>query len=249
MPRKPRRLLDTGYYHIVLKGSGNQILFESEWDYRKFLSYLYEFAARHKLQLIAWCLMSNHVHLVVLDTAQALSSCIHDLATAYAVHFNRYNGHSGPVFDGRFHSVLIESDEQFLSAVRYVHDNPQRASICSASDYPWSSYGEYLHPESSLVKTDVLFDLIGGKERYEAFLSDDSYGTYVFRGTSRLKDEDAIIVAKQLLGSDELSKLRSLPTEHRAHGLQLLRDAGLTLKQVERVTGIGRGIISRYTHA
>ena len=163
MPRKPRRLLDTGYYHIVLKGSGNQILFESEGDYRKFLSYLYEFAARHKLQLIAWCLMSNHVHLVVLDTAQALSSCIHDLATAYAVHFNRCNGHSGPVFDGRFHSVLIESDEQFLSAVRYVHDNPQRASICSASDYPWSSYGEYLHPESSLVKTDVLFDLIGGK--------------------------------------------------------------------------------------
>ena len=153
------------------------------------------------------------------------------------------------MFDGRFHSVLIESDEQFLSAVRYVHDNPQRASICSASDYPWSSYGEYLHPESSLVKTDVLFDLIGGKERYEAFLSDDSYGTYVFRGTSRLKDEDAIIVAKQLLGSDELSKLRSLPTEQRAHGLQLLRDAGLTLKQVERVTGIGRGIISRYTHA
>ena len=80
-------------------------------------------------------------------------------------------------------------------------------------------------------------------------MSDDSYGAYVFRGTSRLKDEDAIIVAKLLLGSDELSKLRSLPTEQRAHGLQLLRDAGLTLKQVERVTGIGRGIISRYTHA
>lgn len=52
MPRKPRRLLDNGYYHIVLKGSGNQILFESEGDYRKFLSYLYEFAARHKLQLM-----------------------------------------------------------------------------------------------------------------------------------------------------------------------------------------------------
>ena len=113
--------------------------------------------------------MSNHVHLVLTDDESRLSEFMHSVATAYACRFNRRHLRRGALFDGRFHSVGIDSDAQLLRAVRYVHDNPFKSGICLPSAYQWSSYREYLSAGSAMVDTALVLDIIGGPEHFEEF--------------------------------------------------------------------------------
>ena len=127
MPRRARRSSESGYYHVMLRGNGRQVIFEDDLDRREFLRELSETMAQSGVSIVAWCLMSNHVHLLLADEQGSLSTAVHHLATRYARHFNRRTGHVGSVFDGRFKSVPVESDVQLLAAVRYIHENPVRA--------------------------------------------------------------------------------------------------------------------------
>ena len=132
MARRPRAHAESGFYHVILKGSGSQIIFEDDSDRRSFLSYLDTYRRAFDVRIIAWCLMSNHVHLIISDEADALSDFMHSLTSAYACKFNRRHQRTGPLFNGRFHSVAITSEGQLLNAVRYVHDNPVKGGICPA---------------------------------------------------------------------------------------------------------------------
>lgn len=248
MARRPRGYIDSGLYHVVLKGSGDQIIFEDDEDRIAFTSCLDAYRCEFGVRILAWCLMSNHVHLVLADDDSCLSKFMHSVATAYACGFNRRHLRRGALFGGRFHSVGIATDAQLLRAVRYVHDNPYKSGICLASAYQWSSYREYLSLGPTMVDTVPVFDAIGGLEHFEEFSAAEKYAGYVPVMHSRLDDSEALKLAAELLGAERLRALRSEPSARRAQGIQLLRDAGLTMKQVQRCTGIGRGIIARTTH-
>lgn len=248
MVRRARAYIDSGLYHVILKGSGGQIIFEDDGDRRAFISCLDSYRRKFGVRILAWCLMSNHVHLVLTDDESRLSEFMHSVATAYACRFNRRHLRRGALFDGRFHSVGIDSDAQLLRAVRYVHDNPFKSGICLPSAYQWSSYREYLSAGSAMVDTALVLDIIGGPEHFEEFSLADKYAGYVPVMRARLGDAEALELAAELLGPERLRSLRSEPSVCRAQGIQVLRDAGLTMKQIQRCTGIGRGIISRTTH-
>lgn len=89
MTRRPRAHAESGFYHVILKGSGSQIIFEDDSDRRPFLSYLDMYRRAFDVRIIAWCLMSNHVHMIISDDADALSDFMHSLTPAYACKFNR----------------------------------------------------------------------------------------------------------------------------------------------------------------
>ena len=248
MARRSRVYIDSGLYHVVLKGSGGQIIFEDDEDRCAFISCLDAYRREFEVRILAWCLMSNHVHLVLADDDSRLSKFMHSVATAYACRFNRRHLRTGALFDGRFHSVGIDSDAQLLRAVRYVHDNPIKSGICLPSAYQWSSYREYLSADPAMVDTAPVLDIIGGLEHFEEFGLAEKYAGYVPVMRARLGDVEALQLAAELLGPERLRSLRSEPSVLRAQGIQVLRDAGLTMKQIQRCTGIGRGIISRTTH-
>ena len=88
MPRIARRVAESGFYHVVLKGNGGQIIFDDDEDRRAFLAALSSSLEDTELSLIAWCLMSTHVHLLLSDESGCLSSAMHSLATKYAGYFN-----------------------------------------------------------------------------------------------------------------------------------------------------------------
>lgn len=248
MARRPRAHAESGFYHVILKGSGSQIIFEDDSDRRSFLSYLDTYRRAFDVRIIAWCLMSNHVHLIISDEADALSDFMHSLTSAYACKFNRRHQRTGPLFNGRFHSVAITSEGQLLNAVRYVHDNPVKGGICPARTYPWSSYHAYEQVDESVVDPRPVLDAIGGAGHFAEFSCDEAYGDYVPAVRMRLSDSEALGVAKRILGPTRLCDLKGEVPESRTRGLQSLRDAGLTMKQIQRCTGIGRGIIYRTTH-
>lgn len=246
MPRPPRQYSESGFYHVVLRGNGKQIIFEDDSDRQMFLKLLMEKKAADSVRIIAWCLMSNHIHLLIDDPEGSLSHFMHAISTAYARYFNEKTGHVGAVFQGRFTSVPITSDDQLLQAVRYIHENPAKAGAGSVDAYRWSSYGEYLG-RAGITDTETVFDVVGGTRGFLHFCDDGRFGTYYLRSTKRVPDEDALEAARCTLGGREPAELKEMAKGQRDASLRLLRAAGITVKQMERLTGIGHNTISRVT--
>ncbi|HJA28263.1 MAG TPA: transposase [Candidatus Olsenella pullicola] len=244
MPRGARKVAESGFYHVMLRGNGGQIIFDDDADRRAFLAALSVMLEDPGLSLIAWCLMSTHAHLLLSDETGALSSAMHGLATRYAGRFNSRTGHIGSVFAGRFKSVPVETDSQLVAAVRYIHNNPEKAGICPAAEFAWSSYREYVG-EPFITNVDVVLDLVGGAAEFASLSAEGRPVGYCFRAGKRIPDEDAFDIARAVTYPADPRALASEGGVERGRVLLALRDAGLTLKQIVRITGIGRYAIEK----
>ena len=246
--RTPRRVSESGFYHVVARGNGRQVLFESDAHREKFVTLLGECMGREGVGIIAWCLMENHVHLVLEDEGQRLSEAMHLLLTRYAQYFNQLSGHVGHVFQERFFSEPVDGERYLLAAVRYVHLNPERAGICRASDYEWSSYREYVG-EPFITRTSVVLDMVQGREGFVALCAEQDGPE--FASSRRRGSEDEIlrsasyVLERAMLGAP--GDVKALPRERRNKAIRLLRRTGFSIRQIERLTGVGRGTVEYVT--
>lgn len=249
MARASRRISESGFYHVILRGDGKRQLFEDDCDREVFLDLLSTQVVEHGVDVIAWCLMGNHVHLVLLDARGRLSEVMAALAMRYAQHFNRRTGHVGHVFQERFRSMPIEDDAYLLEAVRYVLNNPARAGICPAESYRWSSYREYAGAiPPRLTRVDIILDMVGGSEGMVELCSRAADpAAYRFDDRARIPDDEMSDVAARILGDVDASHLGQLPICERNERLRALRRGRLSVRQIERLTGIGRKTITRVT--
>ena len=154
MPRSARNHSESGYYHVVNREIGRQILFEKKGDYVRFLDTLRRYLKEEPFELIAYCLMENHFHLL-LHTKDNLEGIMKRLSCSYAYYFNEKYEREGHLFQDRFRSEPITDDSYLLAAVRYIHNNPVKAGICSREEYPWSSWHEYAD-QPDLVSTGLV---------------------------------------------------------------------------------------------
>lgn len=244
MPRIRRSVSESGIYHVVIRGCGRQLIFSDDSDRAKFLSLVEEKIVARGLDVLAWCLMDNHVHLVLEDPAGDLSAAMHALNTAYARYFNAKTGHVGDVFQGRFHSDPVETDAYLLCAIRYVHENPQVAGIMRAEQYPWSSYRGYLMGHR-LLTPDRLFTVIGGRENFEAFSKETPNCEIQARLTQGCRDGNASEIARIALGGMDPAAIKGLAEQKRVEAITRLGNIGLSAYRIERLTGIGRTLVRR----
>ena len=142
----PSRLcFDGALYHVTARGDNREPILLDADDAHRYLVLLRRNKDRFRFKLHAYALMPNHVHLI-LEPAQGttVSRIMQCLTIAYTKYFNRRHRRVGHVFQGRFHSRLIEKDAYLLVASRYVHLNPVRARLArQPADWPWSSYQAY----------------------------------------------------------------------------------------------------------
>lgn len=144
MSRAPRRQSAADIYHLYLRGSGRQLIYEDDRDHRVFLHTLALAIEEADVELYAYALMGNHYHLIVKSDYQKLPVFAHKLNRTYAAYFNERHNRQGHLFEGRYKSQPINDDSYFLEAVRYVHRNPVAARLTPDCNYPWSSYADYL---------------------------------------------------------------------------------------------------------
>lgn len=247
MARLARRIAASGYYHVILKGNGGRILFENDSDKLFFLRLLEKYGAEHKVEYLAWCLMSNHIHLLIHDTSNQMGMAMHDICGLYAAYYNRTNDHVGRVFQNRYTSRAIETDNYLLEVVRYIHQNPVRAKITQSLDFPWSSYDEYISG-GTITSTKMILEMLGGVDGFREYCSNfDSEVTQMIENYSvgRLTDEEALEHAKRILGESLFKRLNQLERHDRDDCLCALARNGLTVSQIARITGIGRSIVQR----
>ena len=146
MPRGARTFADNAVYHVLNRGNGRAEVFHKPEDFAAFVRLLAEAKERYPVKVLAYCLMSNHFHLLVQPTRGAdLSLWMQWLMTTHVRRYHRHYGSSGHLWQGRFKSFSVQQDEHLLTAMRYVEGNPVRVGmVASAKDWPWSSHRENL---------------------------------------------------------------------------------------------------------
>lgn len=162
MPRSARKYSNSKVYHIILKGIDSQNIFYDDSDRIHLKKQLANVKKVFDYTIYAYCLMSNHIHLVIKVEDILLSKVIHSLAVRYSLYFNSKYKRKGPLFQNRFNSKEVENYVYFLALCRYVHRNPENAGIAKTQDYEWSSYKEYVE-KSTLIKKETLLHYLKTK--------------------------------------------------------------------------------------
>ncbi len=244
MPRQARQFSESGYLHLIVRGIGKQILFEDREDRLFFLAILERFCGETGVCVLAYCLMENHVHLLVYDREGKTPLLMKKLGVSYSRYYNRKYERSGHLFQDRYLSEAVEDEDYLLAVFRYILLNPEKAGLGSAADYEWSSFSRYGEADP-VVDTSLLCELIGDREEYVAFLAerkDDDCMEY--EAVSR-DDEWAKDVIRSCLRIESGTVLQSYDRGKRDAALRKLKSKGLSVRQLERLTGINRGVIQK----
>ncbi len=192
----------------------------------------------------AYCLMENHVHLLVHDRKDRASLLMKKLGVSYSQYYNRRYKRQGHLFQDRYLSEPVENETYLLTVFRYILNNPWNAGICPAADYEWSSYGLYARP-TEMMELALVRELIGDEERYRGFVNAANEDECLDYEMPKRDDAWAREKIAECLNAESGSSLQSLDRKKRDAALQRLLEEGLSIRQIERLTGISRGIIQK----
>jgi REP element-mobilizing transposase RayT len=250
MPRSIRARSETGLYHATVRGVGQQRLFEEDEDYAYFLNVVGDACDMSGNRVLAYCLMTNHAHLLVEEHPGTISNLFRRVGTRYAAWFNKKYDHEGHVFQGRFHSEPVQDDAYFTTVVTYIHLNPVRAGLSpTASDYPWSSRRVLDTETDKLVDVDRLRELadLAALRALETSSAADQDLPRPSRGRRpRHTDAQADDMLKEVSACASTAEFQALPAPEQAVAVVALRDCGVAIRQVARITGLPKGLIERW---
>lgn len=180
MSRPLRIEYPNAWYHIMNRGRRSERIFEAAQDYRMFIQILKEASENWNLRISAYCLMSNHYHLLVQTPDANISRSMRHINGVYTQRFNRKYECDGSLFRGRYKSILVDANHYLLTLIKYIHQNPFRAGLSSTDKYEWSSHRAYLSTSKQwdwMHKEFVLKLLAATDEdkikRYRQFMSEE----------------------------------------------------------------------------
>ncbi len=142
MPRNSRKSIQTEYLHVMTQGINKSYIFQKDEDIKYYIKIMYEINKEYNIQIVAYCIMSNHAHILVkIENIENLSKYMQRINTKYGKYYNKKYGRVGFVFRNRFKSEGIYSEEHLYNCINYIYENPVKAGICKhASDYQYSNY-------------------------------------------------------------------------------------------------------------
>lgn len=177
-------------FHVTARGNRKTDIFKEEGDYELYLDYLKEALEYfdNKFHIIAYTLMTNHVHLEIETEDMDLSDLMWRVHSKYAINFNKKYDYVGHLFQGRYRAELMQTDGYVLEASRYIHLNPVRAQIVERpEEYKWSSYNAYIgNIEDNIIKCDRVLSYFN-EEKCRALYKDFVESEGVMGQTSGLK--------------------------------------------------------------
>jgi REP element-mobilizing transposase RayT len=171
MPRKPRVEVADGVHHVFARGNGRQLIYLDDVDRRTYLALLARVVLSKRWRCLAFCLMDNHVHLLIETPSPNLGAGMQWLHGRYALGFNRRHARTGHLFEGRFGSVLMKDEAHLWTTVAYVARNPVAAGLCARPiDWAWSSHraiaGRAAAPWVDHERLLAYYDAFGGERSH-----------------------------------------------------------------------------------
>ena len=172
MARRPRVFAPGLLYHVIARGNQRQATFLTDLDYQAYLTQLATYQKRYGIVLYAYCLMPNHVHLLLQTSEPPLAKFMQGLQQSYTQRFNRVHGKVGHLFQGRYRAIICERDEYLTTLIRYIHLNPVRARLVDDPElYPYSGHRAYLAGDrTGLIDPSFILSMLGGRAAYRGFV-------------------------------------------------------------------------------
>ncbi len=190
--------------------------------------------------IYAYCLMSNHVHLLVQESEKPLSEFMKKLRASYSYRYNWKYDRVGPLFQDRYKSEPVDDDSYFLMVFRYIHQNPQKAGL---KDFCRTSYSAYAGPETGIIDTGFALSLFKSQNELLQYLNKEADdGCMEAHETVRLTDAEAMKLIKSRAGITHYKLLQNFDAKKRNGIIRELKADGLSIRQIERLTGINHGL-------
>ena len=258
MTRQIRQQSSTGIHHVMLRGINRQTMFEDEDDYRKFVFILKDMVQPHdqlrrplppRCAIYSYCLMPNHVHLLIQEKTDKLAAVMRDVASRFARYYNDKYEHFGHLFQDRYKSEPVNDAAYFLILIRYIHQNPIAAGLCNdVESYEWSSWFEFTADPrrlSSICAVGAILKKYPLEELREQvntplpktlkMLEYDSRGT--------VSDEDVRNFLSSNYGIKHPADLALYNKDRRNEILKAAKDFGASIRQLARLTSLGYFIV------
>ena len=189
--------------------------------------------------------MDNHYHILLRGALDDVTRLMRKTNTSMARWYNGRHGHVGPVLQGRYASNPVECDEHLMETVRYIHMNPRDLGVKDIDGYKWSSWHQYMGEDGFCDASSVL-DVFGGIDQMIAFhnVGSDVIEMQEYKPKRPyLSDAEAKAIASELYGALFADEIAAMEKPARNRALRRLHRMGISIRQMERLTGIGRGII------
>ncbi len=242
MPRHARNRSASGYMHVIVRGIGKQLLFEDEHDYMYYLKKLEQYCMDTEVRVCAFCLMDNHVHLLLKGESEAIVLLMKKIGVSYSWHYNKKYDRVGHLFQDRYKSEAIENESYLLSAFRYILKNPQKAGICNVAEYPWNSFWFYDNP-LPYMDVSAVKGVLGNFDQYRQYIEQEENDQGLEYSEARYTDARAKELMMEHLGISSGTVLQNYSKDERNAAIKKLKECGLTERQIVRLTGIGRNIV------
>ncbi|KUP04420.1 transposase [Bacillus coahuilensis p1.1.43] len=248
MPRKARKKSRTGIYHVMIRGINQQMIFEEDEDKYAFLRTLERYKIVSRFELYSYCLMDNHVHLLIKEAEEPISKVIMRLSSSFVYWYNSKYDRCGHLFQERFKSEVVEDPRYFLTVLRYIHQNPLKAGLStSVWESKWTSIREYIQ-EVNIVDINRGLGMFSedravAMDQFKIFMQEDNEDQCLEYIVKRSDSE--VIEYLKILGVTS-SELQQMNQKERNSILLKLRELeGVTIRQLSRVTGISKSVIDR----
>lgn len=250
MPRHSRIKSSTNIYHIVIKGADSQVIFYEDRDKIKYLDYLEYYKHKCNFVIFAYCLMANHIHLLIKHSDDtSLSSIFRHLNTSYACWFNQKYNRTGYVQDGRYYSEPVETEKYLFNVINYIHYNPSKAGLelYPGEKYMWSSYSDYIIGNDRLVDISYIINTLGGLDSFISLhnVLTEEKCLEIDTCKRRIPDDVVIDMIDKLCNCTTPTEFGQLSMIERRKNIIILYKKGVSKKQLNRLTGTPRGIIDR----
>ena len=247
MPRQARKKSSSGIYHVMLRGINKQQIFEDEEDCEKFLWTLKETKAVSEYKLFAYCLMGNHIHLLIKEEKEPLEQIFKRIGGKFVYWYNIKYQRVGHLFQDRFKSEPVEDDAYLFTVLRYIHQNPTKAKLCeNVEDYKFSSYNEYTD-RNWIVDTDFILDIMSLDE-FTAFNHEENTDKCLEieeKEAVRLTDEQARNIISKISGSNSVSDFEKLTKDLKEVYVKEFKKFGVSVRQICRLTGMSYYTVQR----
>lgn len=253
MPRKSRQISPFNYYHIVARGNNKQDLFFDQMDFNKFMKELINTKEKYNYCLYAYVLMPNHIHICIKDNEKNISKVMHSLLVSYAEYYNKKYERTGYVFQDRFYSEPITSDNHLKNVVRYIHLNPEKAGIQKYNQYKWSSYNEYLIKDKKIVDKKEILNIFSEEENslilFNKFHNEKENINILkelvkYEAKSKLEDKELYEILLSIYSNEEVQNLTRLnKVSLKPYLKEIFEIIGTNNAQISRVTGVNLQLI------
>jgi len=247
MARQARKRSSTGIYHVMLRGIDRKDIFLDDEDRRKFLESIIKAKKKGKFKIYGYCLMDNHIHMLIKEDEE-IGKIIKRITVGYVGWHNKRHERTGHLFQNRYLSEPVETEDYFITVLRYIHQNPIKAGIVSRlSDYKWSSYGKYrlvYQRQKSFISGDLTEAYFKTFKEFKDYMKANNIDKCLEYNIVKRHNDKTLgeIINKKY----DIKKIDKSPIKKRNKLIHKIYDEQKTsIRQLSRVLGLGKTVVER----